>query len=57
MGIWQTDPDQTPQNAASDQGLHCLQIVQLFFSSLGPSKSHSGTLLNLKLDSSNIQCG
>ena len=22
------DPDQTPQNAASDQGLHCLQIVQ-----------------------------
>ena len=21
------DPDQTPQNAASDQGLHCLQIV------------------------------
>ena len=20
-------PDQTPQNAASDQGLHCLQIV------------------------------
>ena len=25
------DPDQTPQNAASDQGLHCLQIVQPFF--------------------------
>ena len=22
------DPDQTPQNAASDQGLHCLQSVQ-----------------------------
>ena len=21
------DPDQMPQNAASDQGLHCLQIV------------------------------
>ena len=21
------DPDQTPQNAASDPGLHCLQIV------------------------------
>ena len=21
------DPDQTPQNAASDQGIHCLQIV------------------------------
>ena len=26
------DPDQTPQNAASDQCLHCLQIVQQFFS-------------------------
>ena len=22
------DPDQTPQNAASDQGLHCLPLVQ-----------------------------
>ena len=26
------DPDQTPQNAASDQGLHCLQIVWPFLS-------------------------
>ena len=25
------DPDQTPQNAASDQGLHCLKIIQQFF--------------------------
>ena len=25
------EPDQTPQNAASDQDLHCLQIVQPFF--------------------------
>ena len=25
-----TEPDQTPQNEASDQGLHCLQIVQPF---------------------------
>ena len=24
------DPDQTPQNAASDQGLHCLPLVQQF---------------------------
>ena len=24
------DPDQTPQNALSDQGLHCLQIVYPF---------------------------
>ena len=22
------DPDQTPQNAASDQGLHCLPLIQ-----------------------------
>ena len=26
------DPDQTPQKAASDQSLHCLQILQPFFS-------------------------
>ena len=26
------DPDQMPQNAASDQGLHCLQTVYPFFS-------------------------
>ena len=24
------DPDQMLQNAASDQGLHCLQFIQLF---------------------------
>ena len=24
------DPDQTPQNAASDQGLHCLTLIQQF---------------------------
>ena len=24
------DPDQTPQNAASDQGLHCLPLIQQF---------------------------
>ena len=23
------DPDQMPQNAASDQGLHCLSLIQL----------------------------
>ena len=27
-----TDQDQTPHSAASDQGLHCLQIVKSFFS-------------------------
>ena len=26
------DPDQTPQNAASNQGHHCLQILWTFFS-------------------------
>ena len=24
-------PDQTPENAASDQGLHCLPLTQQFF--------------------------
>ena len=24
------DPDQTPQNAASDEGLHCLLYIQKF---------------------------
>ena len=24
------DPDQTPQNAASDQGLHCFPLIQQF---------------------------
>ena len=24
------DPDQMPQNAASDQGLHCLPLIQYF---------------------------
>ena len=24
------DPDQTPQKAASDQGLHCLPLIQQF---------------------------
>ena len=29
LGHWQTvDPDQTPQSAASDQGLHCLLKLQ-----------------------------
>ena len=47
------DPDQTPLFTASDQGLHCLQIVKPFFS-LGISKSHSMTHLKLKLDSPKI---
>ena len=46
------DPDQMPQNVASDHGLHCLQIVQLF--SLGISKSHSLTYLKLILESSSV---
>ena len=39
---------------ASDQGLHCLQIVCHF--SLKICKSHSRMYLKLKLDSSNIYC-
>ena len=28
--VWanSVDPDRTPQNAASDQGLHCLPLIQ-----------------------------
>ena len=40
--------------ASSDQGLHCLQVVQSF--SLKMFKSHSPTYFNL-IDSYNIQCG
>ena len=40
------DPDQTPHKAASDQGLHCLQIVQPF--SLGIPIWYSLTYLNRK---------
>ena len=32
------DPDQTPLNAASDQGLHCLPLIQQFYTLTG-SKS------------------
>ena len=46
------DPDQMPQTAASDHGLHCLQKVSHF--SLGISESYSWMYLKLKLDSSNI---
>ena len=27
----QYSPNQTPQNAASDQGLHCLLLIQQFY--------------------------
>ena len=29
------DQDQTPQNAASDQGLHCLPLVQQYIKHIG----------------------
>ena len=32
------DPDQTPQNAASDQGLHCLPLIKQFLNKLTDSK-------------------
>ena len=48
-----TDTDEMPENAASEQGLHCLQIVQAILL-VGISKSHSLKYLQSKLDSSNI---
>ena len=45
-----------PQNVASDQGYHCLQIVQPFFF-LGISKSDSLTYIKSKVEAFNIQCG
>ena len=42
---------QMGHQARPDQGLHCLQIVQSFFSL---SKLHSLTYLKLKLESFNI---
>ena len=33
------DPDQTPQNAASDQDLHCLRLLQTFFLKHGNFKN------------------
>ena len=35
------DPDQTPQNVASDLGLHCLPVTRLGISSLQWVKSYS----------------
>ena len=32
------DPDQMPQNAESDQGLHCLPLIQQYFKTLVGSK-------------------
>ena len=33
------DPDQMPQSAASDQGLHCLPLVQQFLDTSASSKT------------------
>ena len=49
------DPDQMSQNAASDQGLHCLQTIQPFFFS--NITSYSLIYLKSKMGSSNIYCG
>ena len=32
------DPDQTPRSAASDQGLHCLSLIQHFYTHLPGGK-------------------
>ena len=53
MNNWQmVQRDQMPENAASDQGLHCLSIVQPFF--LGISTSYSLIYQKSKMESSNI---
>ena len=51
---FQSGNPQTPQNAAFDQGLHCLRLVQPF--PLDTFKSHSllPDVLELKLDSSSM---
>ena len=50
------DPDQTSQNAALDQGLHCLQMIELFFSRNIYISQPDVWYRKLKLDSSN-DCG
>ena len=32
------DPDETPQNAASHQGLHCFPLIQQFLDKISGSK-------------------
>ena len=38
--VWvnSADPDQMPQNVASDQGLHCLSLIQQFLDKSEASK-------------------
>ena len=40
------DPDQTPQNAASDQGVHCLHLVQKFLLNTIIIKSNQTPLIH-----------
>ena len=39
------DPDQTPQNAASDQGLHCLHLVRKFLQNMIIIKTNQTPLI------------
>ena len=43
------DPDQTPQNAASNQGLHCLPLIQQFY-------THSQVLNGLVEEKYKVKC-
>ena len=47
------DPDQTPQNAASDQGLHCLHQIQEFLLNVAIIKTNQ-TRLILEMDRSEV---
>ena len=45
-------PDQTPQDAASDQVLHCLQ-AEVFFFNLNKNEKYHPTTLKSEMDWSN----
>ena len=47
------DPDQTPQNAASDQGLHFLHLVQEFLLNMVVTETNQTPLL-LEIDQSKV---
>ena len=46
------DPDQTPQNAASDQGLHCL-LLEFSIKILCKNEKYHPTFLTTETDCSN----
>ena len=41
-------PDQMPQSAASDQGLHCLSLIQQFYTHYTNLHTFAGSKIDLK---------